>query len=339
MIRRLLPYLLTLVFVFGFMATVVSASATTSPQEPALPQVLLVDGNKSEWVETKASTVAGFLVMHSIKIGYFDTLKTPLNTPIEDGLKIEIDRAFDITLYLDGIEVSAESRNLTIAEFAKLYNSINGTKYQCYPDDAYVMIKPGMDVNLWYVNRVYDETTNQVIPYTTDYVYNASVNEGEKRVITPGVDGMAEVTTRYTYLQGELSETTVMNETVLTAPVTEVVEVGTAPTVGITEKYQYSEVITMEATAYTSDYASTGKRPGDKGFGITRSGMVAQYGVVAVDPNVIPLGTELYVDGYGYAIAGDTGGAIKGNKIDLYLNTSTEVKNFGRQKVTVYVLK
>jgi 3D (Asp-Asp-Asp) domain-containing protein len=97
--------------------------------------------------------------------------------------------------------------------------------------------------------------------------------------------------------------------------------------------------LTMVATAYDPGPLSTGKRPGDRGYGVTASGMRAGYGVVAVDPRVIPLGTRLYIPGYGYAIAGDTGSAIVGNRIDLGFATYAEAIRFGRQSVAVYVLK
>ena len=93
----------------------------------------------------------------------------------------------------------------------------------------------------------------------------------------------------------------------------------------------YSEAMTMEASAYL---------PSDGGgSGITASGMVAQRGVVAVDPRVIPLGTRLYIPGYGDAVAGDTGGAIKGHKIDLCMESYNEAMQFGRRSVTVYILQ
>lgn len=84
--------------------------------------------------------------------------------------------------------------------------------------------------------------------------------------------------------------------------------------------------MTMEATAYTA----TGN--------LTASGTRARVGAVAVDPNVIPLGTRLYIEGYGYATAEDTGGAIKGNIIDLYMNSNSEVYNWGRRPVKVTIL-
>ena len=108
--------------------------------------------------------------------------------------------------------------------------------------------------------------------------------------------------------------------------------------------FSYSKVITCVATAYDLSYESCGKRPGDPNYGITASGMKAQYGVIAVDPRVIPLGTRLYVDGvdgswtYGYCVAGDTGGGIGGNRIDLFYNSRAEALQFGRRQANVYIL-
>src|SRR5699024_2317005 len=99
------------------------------------------------------------------------------------------------------------------------------------------------------------------------------------------------------------------------------------------------KAMNMTATAYDLSFQSTGKRPGDKSYGITASGTKAKVGTVAVDPNVIPLGTRLYVDGYGFCVAEDTGGAIKGNRIDLFFNSTSEARNFGRRQVKVYILE
>ena len=87
----------------------------------------------------------------------------------------------------------------------------------------------------------------------------------------------------------------------------------------------------FEATAYTDNAQSQGKWVGQ-----TASGMKPQVGVIAVDPKVIPLGTKLYVEGYGNCVAGDTGGDIKGMRIDLFKNTQSECTSWGRRKVKVY---
>ena len=62
------------------------------------------------------------------------------------------------------------------------------------------------------------------------------------------------------------------------------------------------------------------------------------YGMVSVDPNVIPLGSQLYIEGYGYAVAADTGGGIVGNRIDLAMDSVSDALNFGRRDVVVHVL-
>ncbi|MDR3348616.1 MAG: peptidoglycan-binding protein [Acidaminococcales bacterium] len=93
---------------------------------------------------------------------------------------------------------------------------------------------------------------------------------------------------------------------------------------------RYKRVLTMEATAYTSD---------DPGCGLyTAGGNRLRRGLVAVDPRFIPLGTRLFVAGYGYAVADDTGGAIKGSRIDLAYESRPDALKFGRRMVTVYIL-
>lgn len=93
----------------------------------------------------------------------------------------------------------------------------------------------------------------------------------------------------------------------------------------------YAQAVSMEATAYL---------PTDgNGAGITAMGIPATYGIVAVDPNVIPLGTRVYIPGYGEALAADTGGAIQGYKIDLCMESYSEAMEFGRRVITVFVLK
>lgn len=92
----------------------------------------------------------------------------------------------------------------------------------------------------------------------------------------------------------------------------------------------YKATFNMEATAYTGDTTTaTGVTPVRNPNGVS---------TIAVDPSIIPLGSKVYIPGYGEAIAADTGGAIKGHRIDLFLNSENECENWGRQNVTLYVL-
>lgn len=97
------------------------------------------------------------------------------------------------------------------------------------------------------------------------------------------------------------------------------------------------------ATGYTAFYESTGKNPGDPTFGITYSGVKVKrdlYSTIAADLTVYPIGTILFIPGYGYGVVADKGGAIKGNKIDLYYETVEDVYNqWGKKTVEVYIIK
>lgn len=105
-------------------------------------------------------------------------------------------------------------------------------------------------------------------------------------------------------------------------------------------KYPKIEVI---ATGYTAGYESTGKHPGHPQFGITYSGVKVKrdlYSTVAADLDVFPIGTILFIPGYGYGVVADKGGAIKGNRVDLYYETVDDVyKNWGKKKVEVYIVE
>jgi len=103
-------------------------------------------------------------------------------------------------------------------------------------------------------------------------------------------------------------------------------------------EFYFTSVLTMQAFAYEAGPRSTGKRYGDPAFGVTHSGLPARVGVVAVDRNVIPFFTKLYIVGYGFAIAADTGTGINGNTIDLFFDTVAECLRFGVRDVTVYVI-
>ena len=106
-------------------------------------------------------------------------------------------------------------------------------------------------------------------------------------------------------------------------------------------KHAYSKVLNVTAVAYNLE-GMTNRKPGDKYYGMTANGSKVRAGIIAVDRDVIPVGTKVYVEivngnDYGYAIAADVG--VDGLCVDLYLNSEKECINFGRRKAKIYILK
>ncbi|MCR9040916.1 3D domain-containing protein [Bacillus sp. L381] len=100
-----------------------------------------------------------------------------------------------------------------------------------------------------------------------------------------------------------------------------------------------NDIGVFKITAYTAGVESTGKQPGDEGYGITADGSTVQEGVtVAADPAVIPLGTVVYIDGIGQRTVQDTGGGVKGKHLDIYINNLDQALAFGVQEAAVHVV-
>ena len=184
-------------------------------------------------------------------------------------------------------------------------------------------------------------------PFKTIKKKNKELSHKQSRILVQGVNGKNKVKCKEYYAGDKLIKEEVIHVETIVKPIDQVFEEGTKD-VFTNDRGDFTarKAIKMVATAYEAGPRSTGKRPGDKGYGITASGARAKRGTVAVDPRVIPLGTKLYIKSltpgvpdYGFAIAQDTGGAIKGNKIDLFMDTVWECLQFGRRPVMVYILQ
>ena len=194
-------------------------------------------------------------------------------------------------------------------------------------------------------------TESETVKFETVSLFTAALSPGESKVTQEGVDGLTEYVYEERVVDGKVEKTTKISETVVQEPVRKVVQKGTPPEGSVMspmpygleldkngQPVHYSKVYTGSATAYTNDRGLCGTT--------TSTGRKAQVGVVAVDPKVIPYGTELYIvsaDGsyvYGYAIAGDTGGAMRAGTaiVDLFMNTYEECVFFGRRNMNLYVI-
>lgn len=190
-----------------------------------------------------------------------------------------------------------------------------------------------------------EETTNETIKYTSSNKNSDEIELGTTKVKTEGKNGEKLVTRKCKYIDGKKVSEKVIDSKTIKEPVNEVILVGTkgAASSGgagtFTDMYgntvAYSQVLTGSGTAYTA--------PAGAG---TATGVPAYHGGVAVNPNIIPYGSKLYIEStdgsfvYGYATAVDTGGALMSGTaiVDCFYNTYNECVNFGRRNVNVYVI-
>ena len=137
--------------------------------------------------------------------------------------------------------------------------------------------------------------------------------------VTAGQPGAKRQRVRVRYENGVEVGRTIDGEWTALEPVHEVMGFGTTIVIGVVDTEQgprnYWRVVRMRVTSYKP--ASSGKPPGHPSYGVTASGAIARQGIVAIDPNVVPFRSNVYVPGYGVAFAGDTGGGVKGRWIDL----------------------
>lgn len=291
-----------------------------------------------------SNTVEEFIKTEEVKMKEGAYISVPLDRKLENDIEIVIKNPKPYTLDVAGVLLESFSVNNTVKEVLEDFKIDLGEKDYTYPELSSV-IAPNTTIKLYQVKEeiVIEDI---VMPFESEVTKNRDLESGIVKVIQEGKDGLRRSHIQKEYVNGVLNSSVIVKDEIVSEPVTHIVEKGSRDFIVTSRgETRYRSATTMTATAYDSSFASTGKNPGDKYYGITASGTKARPGVVAVDPRVIPLGTKLYIqslDGtkdYGFAIAEDKGGAIKGNKIDLYFETRAECKSFGRRKVKVYILK
>jgi uncharacterized protein YabE (DUF348 family) len=297
-------------------------------------------------VKTMKTTVKEVLDQNGINVSPDDFISTTLDKKLQKIAKntIEIKRAIPVNVYIDGTETKVMTYRSTVQE------ALTNSRVKLSSLDKLDGLEPGdkivKDMNIKVI-RVKEELQSEKIPVEYNVINreNNHLDKGKQLVIKEGKVGIREKIFKVIYEDGKQVIKQLKSDNVIASPINKIIEFGTVLNFRTSrgDIVRYKKVMNMSATAYTSSFADTGKSKGDPGFGITYSGKKARVGLIAVDPRVIPLGTRMYIEcngraDYGFATAADIGGAIKGNKIDLYFNSSTEVNNWGRKKVQVYIL-
>jgi uncharacterized protein YabE (DUF348 family) len=304
---------------------------------------LNVDGNVIQKVSYE-STVEDLLKEEGVKLTKDTKVEPSLEAIIIQDIEITVTNPKNYTIATKDGDLKIKSYSNTVKNILKDANINLGWKD---------FSKPGLEENLNPNARIQVFQVEEklrieqvAIPYETETMTNIRLDKGIQNILQEGQDGFKRSHIKDIYINGEFSSSVIVLDTIATEPISKVIEKGANDVVSTSRgNTQFREAIVMKASAYDLSYASCGKRPGDKYYGITASGTTARPGTVAVDPRVIPLGTKLYVESldgtsdYGFAIAEDKGSAIKGNRIDLFYNSNAAAMRFGRRNVKVYILK
>lgn len=305
--------------------------------EQANEITITVDGQVKTHT-TVANQVSEILEEAGIEVSENDKLTPTLDAKVGSDSTITIDKAFEVTLK-DGIEEKKVwSTSTTVADFLK-QQEIQLNEFDRVEQRMEELIIPNYVIQVVRVEKVTDvveEETNFAVETKKD----SNLLKGKEKVVQEGKKGTKELTYEVIKENGKAVSRILKSEKVIKEPSKKVVAVGTkivtasvsrgtttAAPVGGKEFY-------VTATAYTA-YCN-----GCSGITATGINLRANPGlkVIAVDPRVIPLGSKVWVEGYGHAIAGDTGGAIKGMKIDLFIPTTEQAFAFGRKQLRIKIL-
>ena len=316
--------------------------------------VLIYDEGKLTKIVTVSGTVGDAIEKSGIKLKEGDKLSIGKKVPITENTKLDIYRAFTVTLVCDGREQKIRTTDCTVKELL----SKAGVRLN---EDDIVSLKLSKELKKNTKLRVKRVTYKEVkktvdVDYETTVKYDDSMYEEQVYVKREGKKGKQIKYYKKKYIDGKYDSKELVKTEITKEPVSKIVVWGSKPSLyggnvakrvisDLTPPYKidmdennrpvkYKKKIVGKATAYcTGTVTSTGRR--------------AQEGVVAVDPREIPYGSKLYIVSsdnryvYGYAIAGDTGGFIYNSNtvVDLYINGYSACKQFGRRTVEIYVLE
>lgn len=298
-------------------------------------QVHIVKDNEKKTIWTLSETVKGLLKEQKIAITDHDKVQPNLKEEITNNIEIEINTAFPLTLSDGGRDKQVWSTSTTVADFLA-NQGITVSELDRIEPKVEETVKENDVVKVIRVEKVTD-VVEEPIKYAVVTKKDSSLAKGKEQVVNKGEEGLVSKEYQVVLENGKEVSRKLISEKKTKDKQDKIVAVGTkvmATTQVASRGSAGGKEIYVTSTAYT---ANCNGCSGNTATGINlRNNPNAK--VIAVDPKVIPLGTKVYVEGYGYAIAADTGSAIKGNKIDVFFATKPEAYRWGRKTVKIRIL-
>ncbi|MED3642049.1 ubiquitin-like domain-containing protein [Caldifermentibacillus hisashii] len=301
--------------------------------KPAYMVILTLNGEEKK-VWTTAKTVKEFFAKSEIAVKEQDQLSVPLKTKIKQGLKINLDTAFQVVVNDGGEERTVWSTSTTVADFLE-QQGIKLNELDRVEPGLDQMIGENVPVNIVRVEKVTD-VVEEPLEFATVTQKDSNLESGKQQVVQEGKTGKVQKTYEVILENGQEVSKTLISENVMENATDKIVAVGTKEMTQLVSRgTETGKEFYVSSTAYT---ASCNGCSGKTAIGID---LHANPGakIIAVDPSVIPLGTKVYVEGYGYAVAADTGTRIKGNKIDVFFASQSDAYRWGQRTVKIKILQ
>jgi 3D (Asp-Asp-Asp) domain-containing protein len=315
----------------------VAAVAAPAPAK----HVTFVHDGLTETIDTSAETVGDLIAERNLARSPDDALSADPASPLTDGETVTYRAAVLVTVTIDGQSRILRTPAATVSALLSEQGVAFDRHDQISPAPVTALAN-GSAVSVKHVDS-WTETVRKAVAAKVVKRWAFTLPPGKSKVLDAGTPGIAETAYAVTRTADHRAlRKTALISRVLRAPRARIVAEGIGEYTALSQLAQRgitgtiklaSSALSMVATAYTAGCA------GCSGTGMTASGRPAGHGVVAVDPRVIPLGARMYIPGYGHAVAGDTGGAIRGNRIDLGFNSNSQAVQFGRRAVVVYLYK
>jgi uncharacterized protein YabE (DUF348 family) len=297
-------------------------------------QVQIVQDNEKKTIWTTAGTVAELLKEQQIVLNEQDEISPKPEEKIKSKMDIRIKLALHLTLVDGGKEQQVWSTSATVADFLTQQGIKLNEFDRVEPSLSETLQKDGV-INVIRVEKVTD-VVEEPIQFAVITKKDEGLDKGKQVTVTEGKQGIVSKEYEVILENGKEVSRKIIGEQKLREKLDKVVAVGTKELdIQVSRGAETGTEFYVNTTAYTA-YCN-----GCSGRTATGFDLRANPGakVIAVDPRVIPLGTKVYVEGYGYAVAADTGGAIKGHKIDVFFPTKAEAFRWGVRKVKIKILQ
>jgi len=297
-------------------------------------QVELQKDDEKKTVWTTVDTVKEFLEEQKISLNEHDQINQKETNAIEHNMEVVVHTAFPVTLVDAGEKKQVWSTSTTVADFLTQHE-ISLAKLDRVEPDLKEKVKEETVVNIKRIEKVTD-VVEQPINFAVITQKDDNLPAGTEKILKKGTEGLVSKKYEVTKENGKEISRKLLSETTVKEKQDKIVSVGTkGDVIQLASRGEESgKEVYVNSTAYT---ASCNGCSGRTATGIDLKAN-PNAKVIAVDPSFIPLGTKVYVEGYGYAVAGDTGGSVKGQKIDVFFSTKAEAYRWGNRQVKIKII-